>query len=101
MRRVLAGSLKFTDEVVWKLWGDLAGGVREGTSGWKRTFGWDGPVFANIFRTEQLRREFVMGLHGFGLIPSPRVVAAFALSRFHRLVDLGGATGHLAVAACR
>jgi acetylserotonin N-methyltransferase len=28
------------------------------------------------------------------------VVAAFDLSRFRRLVDLGGATGHLAIAAC-
>jgi acetylserotonin N-methyltransferase len=29
------------------------------------------------------------------------VVAAFDLGRFHTLLDLGGATGHLAVAACR
>jgi hypothetical protein len=28
------------------------------------------------------------------------VVAAFDLSRFRRLADLGGATGHLAIAAC-
>jgi acetylserotonin N-methyltransferase len=99
--RRLTGYLRFTDEVLWKLWGDLAAGVREGTSGWKRTFGWDGPIFGNIFRTEEMRREFLMGLHGFGLISSPRVVEAFDLSRFHRLADLGGATGHLAVAACR
>jgi acetylserotonin N-methyltransferase len=42
-----------------------------------------------------------MGMHGFGLISSPHVVTAFDLSRFVRLVDLGGATGHLALAACR
>jgi len=42
-----------------------------------------------------------MGMHGFGLISSPHVVSAFDLSRFHCLVDLGGATGHLAVAACQ
>lgn len=29
------------------------------------------------------------------------LVAAFDLGRFRRLVDLGGATGHLAVAACQ
>lgn len=99
--RRMTGYLRFTDEVLWKLWGDLAGAVREGGPGWHRTFGWDGPVFANIFHTDHLRREFLMGMHGFGLISSPRVVAAFDLSRFRRLVDLGGATGHLAVAACR
>ncbi len=99
--RRLTGYLKFTDEVLWRLWGDLAGAVRDGTPGWKRTFGWDGPVFANIFHTDDLRREFLMGMHGFGVISSPPVVAAFDLSRFRRLADLGGATGHLAVAACR
>src|SRR5207237_996834 len=45
--------------------------------------------------------EFLMGMHGHGLISSPHVVAAFDLGRFRRLVDLGGATGHLAIAACR
>jgi acetylserotonin N-methyltransferase len=99
--RRLTGYLKFTDEVLWKLWGDLEGGVREGTPGWRRTFGWEGPIFGNIFRTDELRREFLMGLHGFGQISSPRVVEAFDLSRFNRLADLGGATGQLAVAACR
>ena len=41
-----------------------------------------------------------MGMHGLGLISSPHVVAAFDLGRFRHLVDLGGATGHLAIAAC-
>jgi acetylserotonin O-methyltransferase len=42
----------------------------------------------------------LMGMHGYGVISSPQVVAAFDLSRFTHLVDLGGATGHLACAAC-
>ena len=42
-----------------------------------------------------------MGMHGYGLISSPHVVAAFDLSQFRCMVDLGGATGHLAIAACR
>ena len=46
-------------------------------------------------------REFLMAMHGYGLISSPHVVAAFDLTRFRRLVDLGGATGHLAIAACQ
>jgi len=99
--RRMTGYIAFTNDILWKLWADLEGGIRDGTPGWKRSFGWDGPIFANIFRTEAQRREFTMGMHGFGLISSPEVVAAFDLSRFRRLVDLGGATGHLAVAACR
>ena len=41
-----------------------------------------------------------MGMHGFGRISSPHVASAFDLSRFKHLVDLGGATGHFAIAAC-
>ncbi|MBA4186934.1 MAG: homocysteine methyltransferase [Planctomycetaceae bacterium] len=99
--RRLTGYLRFTDEILWKLWGDLPDAIRDGTHGWKRTFNWEGDIFGQIFHTPQLRREFTMGMHGYGLISSPIVVAAFDLSRFKRLVDLGGATGHLAVAACR
>jgi acetylserotonin N-methyltransferase len=99
--RRMTGYLAFTDQILWKLWDDLADGIRTGGPGWKKTFGWDGPVFTNIFHTPELRREFLMGMHGFGLISSPRVVEAFDLSRFRRMADLGGATGHMAVAACR
>ena len=99
--RRLTGYLRFTDEILWKLWGNLADAIKDGAHGWKRTFGWDGPIFDQIFHTPELRREFTMGMHGMGVISSPQVVAAFDLSRFKTLVDLGGATGHLAVAACR
>lgn len=99
--RRLTGYLRFTDEILWKLWGNLADSIRDGDSGWKRTFGWEGGIFGHIFHTPELRREFLMGMNGYGVISSPVVVAAFDLSRFRRLVDLGGATGHLATAACR
>ena len=39
-------------------------------------------------------------MHGLGMNISPIVVSAFDLSRFQRMADLGGATGHLAIAAC-
>ena len=39
-------------------------------------------------------------MHGLGVLSSPKVVEAFDLSQFRRMVDLGGATGHLAIAAC-
>jgi acetylserotonin N-methyltransferase len=86
---------------MWKLWGHLEDAVREGTHRWKQEYGWSGPIFSHFFRDERSKREFLMGMHGFGIISSPHVVAAFDLSRFQTLVDLGGATGHLAVAACR
>ena len=99
--RRLTGYLKFTDEVLWKLWAHLPDAVRSGTTGWEAAFGTPGSIFGNIFRTPELRREFLMGMNGYGLISSPQVVAAFDLGGYRTLCDLGGATGHLAVAACR
>src|SRR5262249_54520035 len=60
----------------------------------------DGALFGHFFRTPEAMRDFLLGMHGFGLLTSPSVVAAFDLSGFRKLVDLGGATGHLAAAAC-
>jgi acetylserotonin N-methyltransferase len=99
--RRMTGYITYSDRVLWPMWGKLADAVREGSHRWKQAFGLDGPIFANFFRTEEDKREFLWGMHGFGLISSPHVVAAFDLSGFKHLVDLGGATGHLAVAACR
>jgi|SRR5579884_177876 len=96
----LTGYIGYSNDVMWKLWSNLEDAVREGSHRWKQTFGWDGPIFSHFFRTEEAKREFLMGMHGYGLISSPQVVAAFDLSKYHTLVDLGGATGHLAIAAC-
>lgn len=97
----LTGYINYSNDMMWKLWGNLEGAIREGTHRWKQTFGWDGPIFSNFFRSEEVKREFLMGMHGMGLISSPEVVVAFDLSRYRCLVDLGGATGHLAIAACK
>ena len=97
----LTGYINYSNAILWKLWGNLEDAIREGTHRWQQTFGWDGPIFSHFFRTEESLREFLMAMHGYGLISSPHVVAAFDLSRFRRLIDLGGATGHLAIAACQ
>ncbi len=99
--RRLTGYARYSDAVLWKLWAHLDDAIREGTHRWKQAYGIEGSIFASLFRTDADRREFLMGMHGQGLISSPLVVAAFDLSRYSRLCDLGGATGHLAVAACR
>jgi acetylserotonin N-methyltransferase len=100
--RRMTGYVTYSDRVLWQMWAHLADAVREGSNRWQQTFGLDGgAIFANLFRTPEDRREFLQGMHGFGLISSPHVAAAFDLSGFSHLVDLGGATGHLAVAACR
>ena len=99
-RRML-GYLSYSDRVLWQMWGHLGDAIREGTHRWKQTYGWDGPIFSHFFKDEAMKREFLFGMHCYGLLSSPLVVGAVDLARFKAFVDLGGATGHLAVAACR
>ena len=96
----MSGYVRYSDQALYPMWGNLADAVREGTPRWSQNFGLDGPIFSAFFRTPEAVHDFLMGMHGFGMLTSPKVAAAFDLSRFRRLVDLGGATGHLTIAAC-
>ncbi|HMD83763.1 MAG TPA: class I SAM-dependent methyltransferase [Terriglobia bacterium] len=96
----LTGYILYSDRALYPLWGNLEPAIREGTNRWEQTFGGKASIFEHFFRTQEARRDFLSGMDGFGQLSSPAVVAAFDLSRFHRLVDLGGGTGHLALAAC-
>lgn len=98
--RSLAGYILYSDDALYPLWGDLAGAVREARPRWEKVFGARGSLFDHFYRTEQARGEFLAGMHGLGLLSSPAVVRVFNLNAFDTLVDLGGGTGHLAIAAC-
>ena len=96
----LAGYIVYSDQSLYPLWAHLEEAVREGTNRWEQTFGSRDSLFAHFFRSKESSRGFLGGMHGFGRISSHRVVQTFDLSSFRRLVDLGGATGHLCIAAC-
>lgn len=96
----LTGYIGYSDESLYPLWGHLDDAVREGSNRWTQTFGRRDALFAHFFRDDAAADKFLGGMHGFGRLSSPRVVRAFDLARFTRLCDLGGATGHLAIAAC-
>jgi len=98
--RTLSGYIRYSNNALYPLWAHLEDAVREGSHRWDQTFGPErGSLFSHFFKTESAKRDFLMGMHGFGMLSSPKVVAAFDLLRFRRMVDLGGATGHLALAA--
>jgi acetylserotonin N-methyltransferase len=96
----LRGYILYSREALYPMWSHLDDAIREGTHRWTQTFQLDAPLFSHFFRTDEAMRDFLMGMHGFGKLTSPKVAAAFDLSRFRHLADLGGATGHLAIAAC-
>jgi acetylserotonin O-methyltransferase len=96
----LYGYVRYSDAALYPMWNNLADAIREGSHRWTQTFGMEGPIFSHFFRTDSAMRDFLRGMHGFGQLTSPKVVTAFDLGRFRRIVDLGGATGHLVIAAC-
>jgi acetylserotonin N-methyltransferase len=96
----LVGYILYSDKVLYQLWSNLENAIRHGGPQWKQTFHQDGGIFDHFLRTEEATQTFLQGMHGFGTLSSPLVVSAFDLSRFKTFVDLGGATGHLAIAAC-
>lgn len=96
----LTGYILYSNDVLFRLWDHLEDAVREGSPRWRQVFAAEGPIFDHFFRTQEAKEIFLHGMHGFGLLSSPKVIAAFDLSQFRQMTDLGGGTGHLAIAAC-
>jgi acetylserotonin N-methyltransferase len=96
----LASYILYSDRSLYALWGQLEDAVREGSNRWEQVFGSRTALFDHFFRDEDSQRSFLGGMHGFGQLSSPLVVRKFDLKEFKTLVDLGGATGHLCIAAC-
>lgn len=96
----LSGYILYSNRGLYPMWANLEDAVREGTNRWEQTFqGGSRALFDHHFATEAQKRTFLSGMNGFGLMSSPHVVAAFDLSAYKSMVDLGGATGHLVLAA--
>jgi acetylserotonin O-methyltransferase len=99
--RAITGYVEYSRRALWQLWANLPDAVREGTHRWNQAFGGQGELFSHYYKTEAEKRQFLMGMHAFGLISSPRIVEAVDLNAFKHLADLGGATGHFALEASR
>jgi acetylserotonin N-methyltransferase len=97
----LTGYILYSDRILYRLWGRLEDALHEGTNRWTQEFGAKDDIFDHFFASDEDKEVFLKGMHGFGVTTSPRVVAAFDLSRFGLFADLGGGTGHLTIEACR
>lgn len=93
----LTGYILYSHAALVPMWSHLEDAVREGSHRWTQTFGPERELFAHFFKTDESMRTFLQGMHGLGMLGSPLVAAAHDLGSFRRIVDLGGATGHLAV----
>ena len=52
----MTGYVLYSDEVLFRMWANLADAVREGTHRWPQTFGSDGPIFDHFFRDAESMR---------------------------------------------
>lgn len=99
--RALTGYILYSNDVLFRMWSHLEDAIREGTPRWTQTFGTEASIFDHFFRSAEAKEDFLRGMHGLGQLSSDKIVASFDLSGFRLMVDLGGATGHLAIAACQ
>jgi len=96
----LVGYILYSDEVLFRLWAHLEDAIRHGGPQWNKVFDREGSIFDQFFRSDESMRTFLKGMHGIGVLSSSLIVSAFDLSPYRTFVDVGGATGHLAIAAC-
>lgn len=105
--RTLAGHVRFTNRSLYRRWAGLEDAIVTGEplrpgavrAAVRRLARWLGPVGRRFLTSAEPDESFVASMHGRGLLTSQHVVAAFDLGRFTRLVDLGGSSGHLTLAA--
>lgn len=73
-----------------------------GVNCWRDVFGLDSrDVFASMYNEPAAVLRFMDGMHSFAKLSARPILTAFDLSRYSTLVDLGGASGALAIAACQ
>ncbi|XP_060993121.1 acetylserotonin O-methyltransferase isoform X2 [Dama dama] len=83
--------LMYTGRTTYVCWGHLAEAVREGRNQYLKAFGIPSEeLFSAIYRSEGERLQFMQGLQDMWRLEGARVLAAFDLSPFRVICDLGG-----------
>uniref|UniRef100_A0A8C6W7B1 Acetylserotonin O-methyltransferase n=1 Tax=Nannospalax galili TaxID=1026970 RepID=A0A8C6W7B1_NANGA len=81
----------------YRCWGSLARAVRQGRNQYPEALGVPShEPFAAIYRSEAERLRFMRGLQDMWRVCGRRVMAAFDLSPFRVICDVGGGSGALA-----
>ncbi|XP_069319771.1 acetylserotonin O-methyltransferase isoform X2 [Eulemur rufifrons] len=83
--------LLYMARTTYRCWGHLAEAVREGKNQYLQAFGVPSEeLFSAIYRSEAERLRFMRGLQEVWSVAGRRVLAAFDLSQFPVICDLGG-----------
>ncbi|MBM3945983.1 MAG: methyltransferase domain-containing protein [SAR202 cluster bacterium] len=85
----------------WRLWQHLSDAVRENSPRVKQVFGPGFDIFQAMYADPQRLRAFVQGMHTLTMPAAEELVEAVDLSPYHTLMDVGGGSGALCIAAAR
>ncbi|XP_027856980.1 acetylserotonin O-methyltransferase 2 isoform X1 [Xiphophorus couchianus] len=81
----------YRSQTVYPLWNNLADAIREGRNQYEKTFGLPSAhFFQAIYRSEEEMLKFMGIVSCHWVLDGHDVVTAFDLSRFQKVVDLGG-----------
>ena len=86
-------ALMIDDDYNWKSWTRLSDAVESGASPFERAFGV--PIFAYLQQHPDKERAFAASMASISGSENTAVARAYAFGRFARLIDVGGAHGHL------
>lgn len=95
----LGGQVEHLSQLHWRLWQYLPDAVRENSPRVQQVFGPVFPILEAVSADPQRLRAFVQGIHNMSVPAAEEIVNAFDFSQFQRLIDVGGGSGALAIAA--
>jgi SAM-dependent methyltransferase len=97
----LGGQVEHLANLHWRLWQHLPDAVRENSPRVKQVFGPGFETFQSMYTDPQWLRAFVQGMHNQTVPPAQELVTAFDLSAYRVLMDVGGGSGALCIAAVK
>jgi hypothetical protein len=89
-------ALMAIDDYNWQAWGGLADGVATGESPFEKQLGM--PIFQWLGQHPDKERVFAASMASISGTENEAIARAYPFSDFRRLVDVGGAHGHLLAA---
>jgi orsellinic acid C2-O-methyltransferase len=90
---MLATTLLFCGDHVWRSWGDLMAGVQTGKPSFERGIGSE--PFVEFGENPEASKNFNRAMSEGTLREAPGIIESYDFSQFHTLVDIGGGDGAL------
>lgn len=97
----LGSQMEHLSRLHWRLWQYLPDAIREGTPRMKQALGPGYEIFEVLYQDPQWLRVLIQGMHTLTAPSANEVVDAFDFTGRRLLVDVGGGSGALAIAAAQ